>query len=44
MRLSEHQPVSWPLTVKAVTIRRKISMLTDTTLRNLVDSERYKLH
>ena len=35
MRLSEHQRVSWPLTVKAVTNRRKTSMLTDTALRNL---------
>ena len=35
MRLSEHQQVSWPLTVKAVTNRRKTSMLTDTALRNL---------
>ena len=32
---SEHQQVSWPLTVKAVTNRRKTSMLTDTALRNL---------
>jgi len=35
MRLSGHQQVSWPLTVKAVTNRRKTSMLTDTALRNL---------
>lgn len=35
MRLSEHQQVSWPPTVKAVTNRRETSMLTDTALRNL---------
>jgi hypothetical protein len=35
MRLSRHQQVSWPLTVKAVTNQQKTSMLTDTALRNL---------
>ena len=43
MRLSEHQQVSWPLTVKAVTNRRKTSMLTDTALRSLkAKSKTYK--
>lgn len=43
MWFSEHQPVSRLPTVKS-RHEPETSMLTDTMLRNLAGSERYKLH